>query len=179
MLIHQGVILDKNGILHRQPQIHQGGRHEWAQPSGSGIGYRDTSWGRIALVVGADTFFPESFRLAALAQAEIVACPTRLVEGWESTTGLPERAAENRLNVIAASFPSAAGGSAIHAVGHDFTLWTEWATRPFDGHISRPITTRLEGEGGWLRGAVYPSAAHNRMVSQKTDVVDGRPWWLG
>jgi hypothetical protein len=101
-----------------------------------------------------------------------------LRESWESQLGLPERAAENRFAVVAASRPTSAGSSLIAAVGEDFTLWTVWKNRPFDGHISNPLVTRATDAPGITLAAVYPACAGNRMVSQKTDLVDGRPWAL-
>jgi predicted amidohydrolase len=171
---HTGVLLNAEGVRLRQRTLHACGRHAWANALADTLVTVDTPFGRLALMVGGDTIYPEAFRLAALAGAHVVACPTRLLEAWEARTGLPERAAENRLNVCVAD---ANGQSLILAVGYDFTLWTTWETRPFDGNISAPIVTPSAG-ADYVTAPIYPDAARNRMVSQKTDVVDSRPYAL-
>lgn len=171
---HTGVLLNVDGVCLRQRTLHACGRHAWANVLADALATVDTPFGRLALMVGGDTIYPEAFRLAALARAHVVACPTRILEAWETRTGLPERAAENRLNVCVAD---ANGQSLILAVGYDFTLWTTWETRPFDGNISAPIVAHSTG-ATHASAPIYPDAARNRMVSQKTDVVDSRPYAL-
>ena len=65
-----------------------------------------------------------------------------MVEPWETRTGLPERAVENRFSVVPASRRTPAGASIIATAGEDFTLWTVWKNRPFDGSINYPILTK-------------------------------------
>lgn len=174
---HVGVLISAYGVALRQPQLHACGRHAWVDVLGDGLRYFDAPWGRLAVVLGPDSIYPEVFRLAAIAGAEVVAVPAHVLEPWEMQYGLPERAAENRLNVLVATRPTQAGESAIFSASYDFTLWAEW-TRPFDGNISTPITTRAAREPGLTTADVFPAACANRMVSHKTDLVDGRPWWL-
>jgi hypothetical protein len=40
-----------------------------------------------------------------------------------------------------------------------------------------PLITRAWGDGLTLATA-YPAACANRMISQKTNLVEGRPWQL-
>ena len=173
-----GVLMTRDGIVFEQPQLHRSQRHaKWCKGLGDKLHTFDLPFGRLAIIVGDDTLYPESFRLAALRDVEIVAAPMQVMEKWELETGLPERAAENRLSIVAASRQTPNGGSAIVTISEDFTLWAEWKNRPFDGNINYPLITRADGNG-LLRGKIYPACAGNRLVSQKTDVVDGRPWWL-
>lgn len=175
---HEGVVIGTDGVLLRQRQLHETARHRgWADTLGDAPRTLDLPWGRLALAVGGDAVYPETFRLAALQNAEVVAAPTKILETWELRTGLLERAAENRMNVVAASRATEAGASAIIALDKDFTLWTEWS-REFNGDINHPIVTRAGSESGLTRAAVYPALAENRIVTIKTDVVDSRPWWL-
>ena len=162
-----------------QPQLHRSERHAaWNSSLADELQVFDLPFGRLAIMVGDDTIYPESFRLAALQDVEIVAAPMTVMEKWELDLGLPERAAENRLSIVAASRATEHGGSAIITVTEDFTLWAEWKTRPFDGNISYPLITRAAPDARLLRGEIYPACAGNRFVSQKTDLVDGRPWHL-
>lgn len=173
-----GVLVTRDGIVFEQPQLHRSQRHaKWCKGLGDKLHTFDLPFGRLAIMVGDDTLYPESFRLAALQDVEIVAAPMHTMEKWELATGLPERAAENRLSIVAASRQTPHGGSSIVTITEDFTLWAEWKNRPFDGNINYPLVTRAT-ENGLLRGEIYPACAGNRLVSQKTDVVDGRPWWL-
>lgn len=176
---HTGILISRDGILLEQPQIHPVARHAaWQTTFGDHLKIIDLPFGRVALIVGEDALYPEVFRLAALQNVEFVLAPTHIAETWELTTGLLERAAENRLGIAVASRPTPAGGSAIITIDEDFTLWTPWKHRPFDGNINYPIVTRLTAPSGLLRSELHPARSANRLVSQQTDVVDGRPWWL-
>ena len=129
------------------------------------------------MVVGDDALYPETFRLAALAGAEVVAAPIHVIEAWEVETGLPERAAENRLSLVYAT-RTEVGTSAILGLPTDFTLMTPWESRLFDGNISTPLTVQALPNPGLTIGNVHPAAATNKMVSANTNVLDGRPWHL-
>ncbi|BCX03113.1 MAG: amidohydrolase [Candidatus Roseilinea sp.] len=174
---HLGVLIAHDGVVMEQPQLHPCPRHAWCGELGDAVRTFDAPFGRLAIVLGPDSIYPETFRLAVLQDVEIVAAPAHLIETWEIELGLPERAAENRLNLVVASRPTVAGGSAIFAASPDFTLWTEWKTRPFEGNISTPIITRADHTGLTL-AKIYPAASANRMISQKTNLVEGRPWRL-
>lgn len=176
---HLGVLLGPSGVIGTQGQLHDSARHTaWNDVLADKVETFALPFGRVAMLIGDDTIYPEAVRLAALQDVEIIAAPLQVLEQWELGTGLKERAAENRLSIIAASRPTEAGASALITVGEDFTLWTEWKTRPFDGNINYPIVTLAAASAGLTQAEIYPAASGNRLVSQKTDVVDGRPWWL-
>ncbi|NTU82081.1 MAG: carbon-nitrogen hydrolase family protein, partial [Chloroflexales bacterium] len=176
---HTGVLIGPQGLVARQPQLHYCARHgAWATSFGEEIAVARLPWGRLALVVGDDSIYPESFRLAALGGAEVVALPMQLMERWELETGLRERAAENRVCLVAASRPTDFGASAIMTLPKDFTLMTPWETRPFDGILSTPIITQASAEPGLTRASIHPANAQNKQVSYRTNLLDGRPWQL-
>lgn len=174
---HVGVLVSADGVLMRQAQLHACGRHPWATRLGDSLETIDLPWGRLALIVGGDAIYPEVFRLATLQSVDVAAVPTRIVEKWEVATGLPERAAENRINVVAASQPSEAGASLILSLDKDFTLWTQWE-KDFDGNINTPLATRADHAPGLTRAEIYPAQAANKVISQKTHLLDNRPWQL-
>jgi deaminated glutathione amidase len=163
------VLIGAHGVLLEQRALHDPIAGDTALRS------LDLPWGRVAVLHWRDAIFPETFRLAALQDIEVIAMPYRPGEAWEMQLGLPERAAENRLAILAAARDSAC--SAVYAADPDFTLWTAWKNRPFDGRISTPIVTRATQPGLTL-AEVFPAAAANRMVSQKTDLLTSRPWRL-
>ncbi|GIK55686.1 MAG: carbon-nitrogen hydrolase [Chloroflexi bacterium] len=169
---HMGVLFNKEQIVLRQPQLHPSGRHPWSR-LGDQVNVAQMAWGRVALVVGGDAIFPEVFRLAALQQVDVVGVPTQILEPWEATLGFPERAAENRINVVVGS----KSHSGIYAITEDFTLWTEWKKRPFDGNINTPLVTMSTG-AGLTTALLYPAVAMNKMVSLRTNLLHGRPWHL-
>ncbi|MEV6342762.1 nitrilase-related carbon-nitrogen hydrolase [Actinoplanes sp. NPDC051851] len=175
--VHMGILISKNGIEARQPQLHPSRRAGVAglAPAGKRIVPIDLAWGRLAIVVGDDALYPETFRLAALEDVDVVAVPYRAQEDWELALGLPERAAENRLNVVVATPLDQA--AAILAMSPDFTLWTAWQG-PFTGRISTPVRTDVPPGVPLGAATVAPAQAANRMVSRQTDLVDGRPWRL-
>ncbi|MGW4799163.1 nitrilase-related carbon-nitrogen hydrolase, partial [Nonomuraea sp. NPDC004297] len=145
---------------------------------GTRDGVHELPWGRLAVVAGAAARHPEEFRLAALADADAVAVPFTPREPWELTLGLPERAAENRLNIVAAGPDGPAGlAGAILALPADFTLWTAWQG-PFTGRISHPLVTHVKNADLLVRGDLAPAQSVNRLVSRGTDLVAGRPWRL-
>ena len=175
---HDGVVVSATGVVLRQTQLHRAQRHAgWITTYGNHVATADLSWGRIAVVVGNDAIYPETFRLAALQDVEVVAVPTTILERWEVEVGLVERSAENRMTIVMATLPSAAGTSRIIAPDRDFTLWTQW-TRPFDGNINCPNVTQALAGPGVTTAVIDPSTAGNRQVTLKTDVLDSRPYWL-
>jgi predicted amidohydrolase len=170
--LHLGVLTGAAGPVLRVPQLHPSARHaSWATRRPGPPEVHDAAWGRIALVTGDDSVHPETFRLAALAGADTVAVCFTGLEPWESTLGLPERSAENRLNLVA----SGHGQGAVHALPADFGLWQS-REGSFTGRISHPRTTTANGPV--TLAEIHPAQALRRMVSRSTDLVDGRPWRL-
>lgn len=172
---HVGLVLGADGIVLHQPQLHPSARHAWATSYGEGLAVADLPWGRLALVVGDDALYPETFRLAALQDVDVVAVPFTTQAAADLDPLLLERAAENRLNVAVASRRGEYGGGALYPLSTDFTLWGP-GRGPFAGIISRPDPVLAERavEVATLR----PACATNRFVSKGTDLVDGRPWDL-
>lgn len=181
-LEHHGVAVGSRGVVLRQPQLHAVARHGWARlgtvDAARPLATLDARWGRLAIVVGDDTLYPETGRLAGLTGAAVVAAPLELIEPWEASLGLVERAAENRVHLVAASRASLAGTSLIAALPTDFTIMTPWAERAFDGVLSAPPVSRARLGPGVLRATLAPTAAANKVVSHRTDLLANRPWRL-
>lgn len=175
---HVGVVVGADGVVHRQPQLHACGRHgDRVSKLGDGVQVVELPWGRLAVVVGNDALYPETFRLVALQDADVVAVPFTVHDAVDLDPMLLERAAENRLNMVVAGrrTPDVPGGMLV-PLSPNFTLWGEGWERPFDGVISRPDPVLSDGA---LTGATLrPAQAVNRFVSKGTDLVDGRPWQL-
>ncbi len=187
------VLVDATGVLAHQPVLHRQDPDDLARTvadtpdvpvshpqsaqdrAGRGVVTVDLPWGRLAMVDGGDSIYPEVFRVAALRDVDVVAVTVETAEAWELALGLPERAAENRLNVVAAT--PVHQEAAVFALSPDFTLWTAWQG-PFTGRISHPVVTAVPAGQAAGRADVAPAQAANRLVSRQTDLVDGRPWRL-
>ncbi|MGB0100767.1 MAG: carbon-nitrogen hydrolase family protein [Nocardioides sp.] len=172
---HVGVVLGAAGDVLRQPQLHASARHGWATALGDGLAVVDLPWGRLALVVGDDALYPETFRLAAFQDVDVVAVPFTTQTAADLDPLLLERAAENRINVAVASRRGEYGGGALFPLSTDFTLWAP-DRAPFSGVISRPEPVLADGPVSVA--TLRPACAVNRFVSKGTDLVDGRPWEL-
>lgn len=178
-LEHAGLVLGPTGVVLAQPQLHRSERHaSWVTQLGDKLAIAALPFGRVALAVGEDTAFPETFRLAALAGAELVLAPFHAEERWETELGLLERAAENRLCIVAATRPTAAGTSLIATLEEDFTLMSSWKSRVFDAQISRPIVTRSTAKPGLNAAEIHPMRTHNKVLSHRTHLIENRPWRL-
>ena len=175
---HTGVLIRREGVVAMQRQLHAVARHGWVSVLGNEMTVTQLDWARFAMVVGDDSIYPETFRLASLQDAEVVGLPMHVMEAWELGTGLQERSAENRMCLVSASRPTEHGAGAIMTLHSDFTIMTPWETRPFDGNISAPVVSWAENATGLTVADIHPVNAENRFVSHRTDVVDGRPWHL-
>jgi nitrilase len=166
------VLVTDSGVVLSQAPLHTTKRYGPARANA--VSSLQTPHGRIALVAGDDGIFPEAFRLLAMTGAEIAIAPVTPLEAWELRTGLLERSAENRVNLLA----PAAGAEKGFATGlqEDFTVLTEWKSRPFDGLLSQPILTRATAP--LIEVTLYPACAANKVVSRNTDLLAGRPWAL-
>jgi len=171
------VLISAEGLVLKQGQIHRSERFAWSALSDS-IVTASLSIGNVGLLTTDDTLYPESFRLLAMAQVELAAIALEPLQTWELQTGLLERSAENRINVLAASSDNAMGKSFITSLQKDFTVMTPWEERPFDGLLSQPIWARMEAGESVLRAKIYPSCAENKEVSRNTHLLDNRPWEL-
>lgn len=175
---HVGVVVGADGVVHRQAQLHSCGRYaDRVTTLGETVEVVELPWGRLAVVVGNDALYPETFRLVALQDADVVAVPFTPEKRVDLDPMLLERTAENRLNLVAAGprTPELPGGMLV-PLTPNFTLWGSGWERPFDGVISRPDPVFADGA---VTGATLsPAQAVNRFVSKGTDLVDGRPWQL-
>lgn len=174
---HAAVLIGKQGLIFSQGQVHFSERCAWSALADS-FDSVVLPIGRIGLLVSDDSLYPESSRLLAMQSVQILAVPLMPLEGWELATGLPERAGENRMNLIAAAQACAHGNSIIGALQRDFTIFGEWKERKFDGVLTRPLLTKASATAGLTSAEIYPLCAENKVVSHRTHLLDNRPWHL-
>ena len=172
---HLGQVWSAEGVVHEQAQIHHSNRYRDVTQLGGEMSLCPTPFGDLAVIVGDDHRFPETFRLAAIAGAHLAAVCWQPAQGWECDLALFERAAENRICVAACASPGPLAATMLLDPPAD-SLWNPDRSGPFDGTINTPNCQRAEPGGELLIGTLHPSRAANREVSKNTDVVGGRPW---
>ena len=172
---HSAVLIDSSGICFEQPQVHRSARFA-DSALGSQFSAAELPFGRVAVITSDDSIYPETFRLLALAGVEVAVVPLSPLEDWELATGLLERSAENRINLLVAPDTFVHGGGFVTALQTDFTVLTEWQERPFDGLLSQPQWFVCPAKEGVFVHTVRPANAANKVVSRNTDLLADRPW---
>ncbi|MCB1846832.1 MAG: carbon-nitrogen hydrolase family protein [Halieaceae bacterium] len=174
---HSAVLVGADGLLYAQEQVHFSRRH-----AGCELGREFTAIelpiGRVAVLASDDSIYPETFRLLAMAGVEIAVVPLSPLEDWELATGLLERSAENRINLLVAPDTLAHGPGFITSLQTDFTVMTPWEERAFDGLLSQPEWYRCPAQPGISSATVRPANAAHKVVSRNTDLLANRPWRL-
>ncbi|MEH6516687.1 MAG: carbon-nitrogen hydrolase family protein [Halioglobus sp.] len=171
------ILVGAEGLILAQPQVHASQRHAFSQPVDE-FQSADTPGGRVAVLCSDDSLYPETFRLLAMAGVEVVMLPLSPLEDWELRTGLLERSAENRLNLLVAPDTTEHGVGFITSLQTDFTVMTEWSDRDFDGLLSQPEWHRNDRHAPVSMAAIHPANAANKVVSMNTDLLADRPWNL-
>lgn len=174
---HCAVVIGRDGLLHRQGQVHRSERFAWSVPAEAFTAI-ELPFGRLAVVSSDDSIYPETFRLLAMAGVEVASVPLAPLEDWELQTGLLERSAENRINLLVAVDGTARGAAFATELQTDFTVMTEWRERDFDGLLSQPIWHRADPAPGLLQATLRPANAAHKVVSMNTDLLANRPWDL-
>jgi len=171
------VLVGADGPVLVQPQVHHSQRFAFSALADT-FASAQLPCGRVAVISSDDSLYPETFRLLAMAGVEVVLLPLSPLEDWELHTGLLERSAENRINLVVAPDTVHHGPGFITSLQTDFTVLTEWQERPFDGLLSQPEWHRCPGHPGVSSYPVRPANAANKVVSRNTDLLTDRPWQL-
>lgn len=174
---HSAFLLSADGILHKQRQLHRCERHGWAT-LGDELNTVDLAWGRLGLIVGDDSIYPEVAKVLTIHGADVLAIPFDVQEAWETKLGLVDRSAENRVCLVAATRPKPIGNSLIITQHKEFQIFTSWKNRPFNGTINEPIVTCVSAETGLAYADIHPATAKNKVMSSDTDLIQGRAWQL-
>ena len=60
----------------------------------------------------------------------------------------------------------------------EFTLMTPWRERIFDGYINAPLVTEQVPAAAVTLADIHPAAACDKLMSERTDLLQDRPWRL-
>lgn len=172
---HSGMLLNHSGVVAEQLQVHKSSRYNNIDNLGGSFEPVITKFGKIGLVVGEDSLYPETFRLLALGGAELFLVSMHAMEPWEQELGLVERCAENRVALVAASRPSLMGGGFFAELQEDFTLLTNWKHRAFDGNINTPLVFKTARHRGVFTRKLRLSNSQNKVLSGSTHLLNSRP----
>ena len=170
---HVGQLWTRNGLRHEQAQLHHSDRFDTTE-FGDELALCETPLGDIALIVGDDHLYPEAVRLAAIQGAHIAIVLYHPTHAWHTDLALRERAAENRLCLVACT-PLGVGGTMVLNPPRD-SLWSTDRLHPYDGTINNPDAVVAGPDDSILESRLYPARALRREVSRNTDLVGGRSW---
>jgi len=172
---HKVVMVNEDGIVAEQQQLHGSVRWNWAE-EGNTLTIIDLPWGKVAMLNSDDAAIPEIVKVAALKGIHCLVVVGDFQEPWETRFGIPSRAAENRICVVAAGHQNLPG--MICSLERDFTILTPWAERKFDGKINQPLITHQNYADAFTAASIHPNAASNKLMSENTDLLTDRPWFL-
>ena len=172
---HVGVVVSAEGVVLHQPALHRPARHEaWQSVLGDRQKVLVAGFGRLSVLVGDDALVPEAARLAVLGGAEVVAVPFSTAEQADLSLVLPERAAENRMCLVAASRPGPAGASGAFDPPANPVWSRPDRPAPFDRTINEPVRHLAAPEAPTSAVTLHPGRTSEKLITTDTDLVFGR-----
>ncbi|MGI9576783.1 MAG: nitrilase-related carbon-nitrogen hydrolase [Microthrixaceae bacterium] len=172
---HAGVVISADGVVLHQPALQCPLRHaEWQTVLGDRQKVFVSPFGRLSVLVGDDVLVPEAARLAVLGGAEVVAVPFSTAEKADLSLILPERAAENRVCLAAASRPGPTGASGAFEPPVNPVWSRPDRPAPFDRTINEPERHLADPSAGSFRVTLHPLRTVEKLVTTDTDLVYGR-----
>ncbi|WP_281560993.1 nitrilase-related carbon-nitrogen hydrolase [Thalassomonas sp. RHCl1] len=183
--MHQAVLISEHGLLAAQQQLHFCQRYRWT-PLGDKLNIIQLPLEQgninVAMLTADDANMPEMVQVAALNNIHVLLLPFDIQEAGEVDYSLLARAAENRICILAASreknFAQDSSGkhnariTAKKSTGFianlttDFTLFTPWKSRKFDGYVNQPVVRHQHGK--ITKALLHPLAAANKLMAVKT-----------
>ncbi|WP_413729969.1 carbon-nitrogen hydrolase family protein [Sodalis sp. RH22] len=152
-LRHELLLIGPDGIMGRQPQVHNGPRAaQWASGAEAGFTVFDTRYGRIGLLNDYDGMFPESSRVLTLLGADIILWSCAWEHPNQRNLLAVTKAEDNRVYIVCANrtdSPFPGGSLVIPPTG--FTNWN--------------LSFLIPPDIRW--GAVTPLYAHRALTRQK------------
>ncbi|MBI4292100.1 MAG: carbon-nitrogen hydrolase family protein [Betaproteobacteria bacterium] len=156
-------------VIGKYRQVHLWStERRWAAP-GDDFPVFTTPFGRIGMMIGYDCLMPEAARILAFKGADIIAFPCAWRVDWEPRLGVVERAAENRLCLIAAARADSdvARGSMIIQADR-FPCFPHW-------WIRSPIPAECSpGNGMHVSAGLAAMYGRDKRDYDKTDQVRNR-----
>lgn len=100
-LINRAILIGPEGVIGSYRQVHADPALGWGT-GGDSFPVFDLPFGRVAMLLGEDLFYPEAGRMVARQGVDLVACPATWRSNWQRELMLPERSAENHITIAAA-----------------------------------------------------------------------------
>ncbi|MCP4435602.1 MAG: carbon-nitrogen hydrolase [Actinomycetia bacterium] len=172
---HVGLVLSADGVEVHQPALHVPERHRsWQEVLGGRVKVLAAAFGRLSVLVGDDALVPEAGRLAVLGGSELLAVPFSAAEATDLKLVLPERSAENRVCLVAASRHGAHGGAGAFDPPENAVWSRPDRPAPFDRTINEPVRHLAGAQDTDLRATLHPARAAEKLITTDTDLVFGR-----
>jgi len=186
---HQAVIINEQGLLATQQQLHFCQRYQWTS-LGDEVNIIELPLEQgsinVAMLTADDANFAEIVKVTALNGIHLLLVPFDIQEPCEVEYSLLARAAENRICIAAASReksfpqePSYINGSnnpfGKNKIKHqkstgfianlvtDFTLLPQWKNRKFKGYLNQPIVEYQQGK--ITKAVIHPTSACDKSFS--------------
>jgi len=186
---HQAVIINKDGLLASQQQLHFCQRYQWTELSDAiNIIELPLEQGNISLVMltADDVHIPEIVKLAASKGIHLLLVPFDIQAPCEVQYQLLARAVENRVCIAAASreksfantlsfennnshdiynknkVKSQKSTGLIINLTTDSSLLTQWKSPKFSGYINQPLVKHQYGK--ITKAVIHPIAAHKKKM---------------
>jgi predicted amidohydrolase len=196
---HQAVLISEHGLIAKQAQLHFCKRYQWTE-LGNEVNFISLPLEqgniKVAMLTGDDANIAEIVKVTACKGVHLLLVPFDIQEAHEVHYGLLSRAAENRICIVAASREKSFSfddnnSDAVKGNGKnknknkqqkstglvanlamDFTLFTQWNARKFDGMINSPLVKYQYGK--ITKALVHPVAAHNKRLTNNFDLLRDR-----
>tara|TARA_R110002124_G_scaffold67546_2_gene183420 strand:- start:144698 stop:146482 length:1785 start_codon:yes stop_codon:yes gene_type:complete len=184
---HQAVLINQQGIVARQQQLHFCQRYQWTEltdtiniislPLEQGII-------KLAMLTADDANIAETVNIAALHNIHLLLMPFDIQEPLEVNYSLLARAAENRICIVAATreksfyiqqsidekslstkqnnkkVKSQKSTGFIANLSNNSALLAQWQSGKFNGYINKPIIKHQHGK--ITKALIYPNASTDK-----------------
>jgi predicted amidohydrolase len=191
--MHQAVLINEQGLLAKQQQLHFCQRYQWTT-LGADLNIIELSLEqgkiKLAMLTADDANISEIVKVAALSGIHLLLVPFDIQEPCEVEYSLISRAAENRVCIVAASREKSFANNSpttktenttnniysknkskvlkstglIINLTTDASLLPQWKPRKFNGYINRPLVKHQHGK--ITKALVHPIAACNKLFKR-------------
>ncbi len=180
---HQAVLINQQGIIARQQQLHFCQRYQWTELTDTiNIISLPLEQGNIklAMLTADDANIADTVKMAASHNIHLLLMPFDIQDSLEVNYSLLARAAENRVCIVAATreksfaiqssveqqdklkqnnkkVKSQKSTGLIINLSNNTTVLTQWQSGRFNGYINKPVVKHQHGK--ITKALIYPNAS--------------------
>ena len=184
---HQAVLINQQGIIARQQQLHFCQRYQWTELTDTiNITSLPLEQGNIelAMLTADDANIADTVKMAASQNIHLLLMPFDIQDSLEVNYSLLARAAENRVCIVAATreksfaiqpsveqnqdklkqnnkkVKSQKSTGLIINLSNNTTVLTQWQSGRFNGYINKPVVKHQHGK--ITKALIYPNASADK-----------------